>query len=162
MAMRYPHLRVWVLDDGRREWLADLCEKLGCGYIARAENKHAKAGNINHALSHLERLEPRAEFITVLDADFVPMPNFLDRAMALFRLPTVGLVQTPQNFINPDPVQVNLGAERLLPDEQRFFFDVVLPARDAWGTAFCCGTSAVIRLDPLLAIGGFPTDSVTE
>jgi len=162
MAMRYPHLRVWVLDDGRREWLAELCERLGCGYITRAENKHAKAGNINHALGHLERLEPRAEFITVLDADFVPMPNFLDRAVALFREPDVGLVQTPQNFINPDPVQVNLGAERLLPDEQRFFFDVVLPARDAWGTAFCCGTSAVIRLAPLLAIGGFPTDSVTE
>ena len=90
------------------------------------------------------------------------MPNFLDRAVALFREPDVGLVQTPQNFVNPDPVQVNLGAERLLPDEQRFFFDVVLPARDAWGTAFCCGTSAVIRLAPLLAIGGFPTNSVTE
>ncbi len=84
------------------------------------------------------------------------------RAASLFRDPRIGLVQTPQNFINPDPVQINLGAEKLLPDEQRFFFDVIMPARDAWGTAFCCGTSAVMRLQPLLAIGGFPTDFVTE
>ncbi len=163
MSMRYPEpARLRCSMTAGASGCADLCERLGCGYIARAENKHAKAGNINNALGHLAKLQPRAEFITVLDADFVPMPNFLERAVALFKKPSVGLVQTPQNFINPDPVQVNLGAERLLPDEQRFFFDVVLPARDAWGTAFCCGTSAVIRLDPLLAIGGFPTDSVTE
>jgi cellulose synthase (UDP-forming) len=162
MAMTYPNARVWVLDDGRREWLARLCRRLGCGYIARPTNEHAKAGNVNHALAHLAGLARRADFIAVLDADFVPMPNFLGRAMTLFRKSDVGVVQTPQYFVNPDPIQINLGAERLLPDEQRFFFDVVLPSRDAWGTAFCCGTSAVIRLAPLLAIGGVPTDSVTE
>ena len=31
------------------------------------------------------------------------------------------------------------------PFEQRYFFDVVMAAKDAWGTAFCCGTSSVIR-----------------
>src|SRR5262249_53522712 len=47
-------------------------------------------------------------------------------------------------------------------DEQRYFFDVIMPSKDAWGTAFCCGTSSVIRLSVLIGIGGFPTDSVTE
>jgi hypothetical protein len=48
------------------------------------------------------------------------------------------------------------------PDEQRFFFDHVMPSKDAWGAAFCCGTSSVIRMPALEEIGGFPTDSVTE
>src|SRR5262249_41655522 len=48
------------------------------------------------------------------------------------------------------------------PDEQRYFFDVVMPSKDAWGAAFCCGTSAVIRFSALRQIGGFPTGAVTE
>ena len=51
---------------------------------------------------------------------------------------------------------------RVWPDEQRYFFDVVMASKDAWGAAFCCGTSSVIRFPALQRIGGFPTDSVTE
>jgi cellulose synthase (UDP-forming) len=72
------------------------------------------------------------------------------------------VVQTPQHFINPDPIQSNLAATDVWPDEQRFFFDILMPAKDAWGVAFCCGTSSVIRFSKLMEIGGFPTDSVTE
>lgn len=160
--LNHPNYRVWVLDDGKREWLRDLTEKLGCLYLTRPDNSHAKAGNINHALSHVAALPRPPDFISILDADFVPLPDFLSRALCLFRDPGVGLVQTPQHFINPDPIQVNLAAGHVWPDEQRFFFDVVLASKDAWGAAFCCGTSSVIRFAPLMAIGGFPTDSVTE
>lgn len=161
-AMNYPNFRVWVLDDGRREWLRDLAQALGAGYITRPDNDHAKAGNINHALARLAELPDPPDFVSVLDADFVPKPHFLTRAVSLFRDPTIGIVQTPQHFINADPIQSNLMASRVWPDEQRFFFDMVLTSRDAWGAAFCCGTSSVIRFDKLRAIGGFPTDSVTE
>jgi cellulose synthase (UDP-forming) len=30
MGMTYPNFRLWVLDDGRRGWLADLCAQRGC------------------------------------------------------------------------------------------------------------------------------------
>ncbi|WP_342360339.1 glycosyltransferase [Terrarubrum flagellatum] len=160
--MDYPNYRVWVLDDGKRPWLQELCGKLGCGYITRPDNRHAKAGNINHALARLAELPEPPEFVSILDADFVPRPNFLRRAMSLFHDPTIGVVQTPQHFINPDPIQTNLLATQVWPDDQRFFFDIVMPARDAWGAAFCCGTSSIIRFKPLVAIKGFPTDSVTE
>ena len=73
------------------------------------------------------------------------MPNFLDRTLPLFRDRDVGIVQTPQHFINPDPLQNNLAATRVWPDEQRYFFDVVMASKGAWGAAFCCGTSSVIR-----------------
>ncbi|WP_236024641.1 glycosyltransferase [Arenibaculum pallidiluteum] len=158
----HPRLRVWVLDDGRRDWLRDLCAEKGVSYLRRTDNAHAKAGNINNALRHLATLEPLPDFLVVLDADFVPHSNFARRALALFHDPHVGLVQTPQHFFNPDPIQANLQIGRAFPDEQRFFFDHAMASRDAWGIAFCCGTSSAIRWNALQEIGGFPTDSVTE
>ncbi len=160
--MSYPNYRVWVLDDGRRAWLADLAAELGCQYLTRPDNAHAKAGNINHAIQHVSALDNPPDFISILDADFVPTPMFLSRALTLFREKDVGIVQTPQHFINPDPIQANLQASDAWPDEQRYFFDVLMPAKDAWGTAFCCGTSSVIRATALRKAGGFPTESVTE
>ena len=162
LAMDYPNFRVFMLDDSRRDWLKVLCARLGCRYVSRPDNRHAKAGNINHVLGLLAALPDPPEFVSILDADFVPTPRFLKRAMTLFRDPTIGVVQTPQHFVNPDPIQINLGATKFWPDEQRYFFDIVMPAKDAWSAAFCCGTSSVIRMRPLIAIGGFPTDSVTE
>lgn len=160
--MAYANYRVWVLDDGRRDWLKELAGEVGCRYLTRPDNTHAKAGNINHALQHVAGLSDPPEFVSILDADFVPMPQFLTRAICLFRDHGVGLVQTPQHFVNADPIQTNLAASKVWPDEQRFFFDILMPAKDAWGTAFCCGTSAVIRFSSLMKIGGIPTDSVTE
>ena len=162
LSMDYPNYRVWILDDSRRDWLKALCARLGCNYLTRPTNEHAKAGNINHALAHVAQLDEVPDFISILDADFVPTTSFLWRAMALFREPDVAVVQTPQHFTNPDPIQANLLIADAWPDEQRFFFDVVMPSKDAWGTAFCCGTSSVIRYSALKQIGGFPTTSVTE
>lgn len=162
LGLDYSNFRLWVCDDGRRPWLKQLCADHGCGYITRPNNAHAKAGNINNALHHLAKLPQRPDFISILDADFVPKPQFLSRAIALTRSPDIGVVQTPQHFFNPDPIQANLAMTRVWPDEQRFFFDVVMPSKDAWDGAFCCGTSSVLRFEPLMRIGGFPTDSVTE
>src|SRR3984957_13038621 len=162
LGMDYPKFRVWMLDDSRRAWVKTLCAELGCRYLSRSDNVYAKAGNINHALKHIAELPNPPEFVSILDADFVPTPQFLKRAMLLFRDPGIGVVQTPQHFVNPDPIQINLGATKFCPDEQRFFFDIVLPAKDAWSAAFCCGTSSIVRMAPLMEIGGFPTDSVTE
>ncbi len=161
-AMTYPNYRVWICDDARRDWLRDLCGRLNCGYLRRADNTHAKAGNINAAIAHVMSLPDKPEFISILDADFVPFPQFLTRTVSLMRDPTVGVVQTPQHFRNPDPIQTNLSLERVWPDEQRFFFDILQAGMDAWNVPFCCGTSSVIRLEPLRRMGGFPTDSVTE
>jgi len=162
LGIDYPRYRLWVCDDGRRPWLKALCERHSCGYLTRPDNRQAKAGNINNALKHLATLREQPEFVSILDADFVAKSQFLTRAVSLMREPDVGVVQTPQHFFNPDPIQTNLNLARVWPDEQRFFFDVVMPSKDAWDGAFCCGTSSVLRFAPLVRIGGFPTDSVTE
>ncbi|MCP1170011.1 glycosyltransferase [Limimaricola litoreus] len=162
LSVDWPNAEVMVLDDGKRDWLATFCAQHGVRHITRPDNAHAKAGNINHALDLLDAEGNAPDFVAILDADFVPHRNFLTRCVALFHDESVGLVQTPQHFFNADPIQHNLGLAHSYPDEQRFFFDHIQPARDGWGIAICCGTSSVMRWSALRGIGGFPTDSVTE
>ena len=162
LASEYANREIYVLDDGRREWLGERCRGMGVTHVTRPDNKDSKAGNINHALAMLRARGEIPDYVAVLDADFVPHRDFLTRGLALFADPKVGLVQTPQHFFNPDPIQHNLGISRSYPDEQRFFFDYMQPSRDAWGIAVCCGTSSIVRWQALEDIGDFPTSSVTE
>jgi cellulose synthase (UDP-forming) len=158
----HPDLRVWVLDDGARPWVRELAESMGAYYRYRVKGQHAKAGNINNGLREALATGRQPDFILMLDADFVAFRNILKRTLPLFDERDVGIVQTPQHFFNPDPIQVNLFCASFFPDEQRFFFNHLQPAKDAWGAAFCCGTSAVVRVAALIACGGVPTATVTE
>lgn len=151
-------LHVYVLDDGRRDWLRDLCARTGAIHMTRADNAHAKAGNINAAIKRTH-----SPFFLVLDADFVPQQSFLYRAIGFFDDPAIGIVQIPHNFFNGDPMQSNLELRRSLPDDQRLFFDAIMPGRDGWDCAFCCGSNALTRRSAIMAVGGgLPTGSITE
>jgi cellulose synthase (UDP-forming) len=158
LCLDYANFSVWVLDGGRRPWLKDFCEEKGVGYITRPDNSHAKAGAINHALTNTD-----AEFVLVLDADFIVQRNFLMRTMGFFRDPKIGIVQVPHTFYNHDPMQTNLALRKTIPDDQRFFFESIMPSRDAWDAAFCCGSNSVTRRAALRSIGdALPTQSITE
>jgi cellulose synthase (UDP-forming) len=159
LALDYPKdkLKVYVLDDMRRDWLQAYCEKKGAIHVTRNDNAHAKAGNMNNGLK-----VSSGDFVAIFDADFVPYRHFLRRTLPLFTDPGIGIVQTPQHFFNVDPVQSNLGLENIWPDEQRLFFDEMAPSRDAWDVSFCCGSCSVARREALDKIGGFPTESITE
>jgi cellulose synthase (UDP-forming) len=160
-ALDYPNFNVWVLDDTRRNWLRDKCETLGVRYLRRADNTGAKAGNMNNALD-VSKGETNAPFIMVLDADFVPKKQFLRRIVGFFDDPKVALVQTPQFFFNPNMLQHNFMLSESWVDEQRFFFDTLQPAKDAWDVSYCCGTSFVARRAAIEDIGGYPTETITE
>ena len=158
LCLDYPNARIWVLDDGRRPWLKAFCEGKGIGYLTRPDNTHAKAGNLNHALTKTD-----GEFVAVFDADFVPQRNFLMRTMGFFADPRIGIVQVPHVFYNHDPMQANLALRKSMPDDQRFFFEAVMPSRDAWDVAFCCGSNSVTRRAALRCIGdALPITSITE
>jgi cellulose synthase (UDP-forming) len=157
LALDYPKFTVHVLDDGNREWVRELCERVGAHYIARPDNSDRKAGNHNYALACTD-----APFIAAMDADFVPYRNFLWRTLGFFTEPEVGVVQTPQGFFNVDHFQNNLLLQKAMPDEQRFFFSHIMPCRDAWGVAFYCGSAAVLRREAVEAIGGIVCGHATE
>jgi cellulose synthase (UDP-forming) len=110
LALDYPRdkLKVYVLDDKRRDWLRAFCEEKGAIHVTRPDNLHAKAGNMNNGLK-----VSSGDFIAVFDADFVPYRAFLRRTVPFFQDPSIGIVQTPQHFFNKDPVQSNLSLERV-------------------------------------------------
>src|SRR5579864_8019471 len=90
MAMDYPHT-TWLLDDGRRPAMQVLASELGCRYLTRPDNLHAKAGDLNHALEHSQ-----GELIAVFDADHAPRRDFLRKTLGYFEDTGVAFVQTPQ------------------------------------------------------------------
>ena len=162
LSLDYPCATVWVLDDTRRDWLRAYCERVGARHLTRPDNKDAKAGNLNNALAATSRLS-NAPIILVLDADFAPRGDFLKRTVGLLMSePDAAVLQTPQFYYNADPIQHNLLATQSWVDDQRFFFDIFQPAKDAWGCAFCVGTSFLVRRDRLQEIGGFPHAAISE
>lgn len=156
-ALEYSPKMIYLLDDTQRPDIKALAEALGCEYLTRPDNRHAKAGNLNHALT-----QTQGELIVVFDADFVPTKNFLTRTVGFFQEAQVALVQTPQSFYNPDPIARNLGLEQILTPEEEVFYRQIQPIRDGAGGVVCSGTSFVVRRSALVEAGGFVTESLSE
>ncbi|WP_084541177.1 glycosyltransferase [Nocardioides alkalitolerans] len=145
VAIRYPH-QTWILDDGNRPEMRDAAAELGIGWITRSPDwagmpRHAKAGNLNNALQATD-----GEFLLILDADQIPSPDILDRTLGYFDDENVGLVQTPQYFVNV-PESDPLGSQAPL------FYGPIQQGKDGWNAAFFCGSNAVIRREALMQIG---------
>ncbi len=159
-----PAHETWVLDDGGRPFVADLASRLGARYLTREERVDAKAGNLNHALSHIS-----ADFVAVLDADHVARPGFLAETLGYFADPKVAIVQTPQDFYNVESFEHDRNRSWLWPrarrvpfNEQRLFYRALQPGKNRWNAAFWCGTGAVIRVAALRDVGGVATETLTE
>jgi cellulose synthase (UDP-forming) len=177
--MDYPADRftVWLLDDGgtdqkcesddaatavtaqkRRRELQRLCADLDVNYLTRARNVHAKAGNLNNGLEH-----SNGELVAVFDADHAPARDFLKETVGFFEGdPKLFLVQTPHFFINPDPLERNLGTFERMPSENEMFYGIIQRGLDKWNASFFCGSAAVLRRRALEATKGFSGISITE
>ena len=154
----WENLTINVLDDGRRSEVEQLAQSLGLRYFARSSNEGAKAGNMNHALPHLD-----GEFVAILDADFMAFRHFIKSAMPVFDDKKIACVQFPQTFYNPDPTQQNSNLFRNLKDEQWLWYHEVLPARDRVNLATSCGSCSIVRRSALKLLGDrFPEDTITE
>jgi cellulose synthase (UDP-forming) len=158
VAIEYPNKTVYLLDDGKRDSMAQLAQHLGVQYIARSNNTHAKAGNLNNALK-----ETYGDLVLVLDADHVPSKDTLKELGGFFQNnPQLAFIQTPQHFFSLDPFQRNLVLDDVIQNEQDFFFQVIQPGNDYWGATFFAGTGAVFRRAALETVGGFATQTITE
>src|SRR5438105_243904 len=151
-------LRVHLLDDGRRAPFRAFAAEAGIGYIVRPDNRHAQAGNLDHAV-----LRRGGEFVAIFDCDHVPARSFLQVAMGwLVRDPGLALVQTPHHFYSPDPYSRNLRTAPSVPAESELFYGVIQRGLDTWNASFFCGSCAVLRRSALAEVGGIATDTVTE
>ena len=156
----YPadKLHVYVLDDGRRDEFRRFCEEAEIGYITRTDNKHAKAGNINHALKVLD-----SPYVAIFDCDHVPTRSFLQVTLGWFLKDTkLGMLQTPHYFYSPDPFERNLHQFMVIPNEGELFYGVLQDGNDLWNATFFCGSCALLRRTAIQEIGGIAVETVTE
>ena len=177
--MHYPDpskVHIYVLDDGNRPKMADLCNQLKVGYLTREENTHAKAGNINNALR-----QTHSPYVVTFDADMIPRSQFLMETIPYFienerirtqelsealdasrQTPPLGFLQVPQAFYNVDCFQYRLFAEQLVPNEQNYFHREVQLGKNSSNSVIYSGSNTVINRAALEEIGGFVTGIITE
>lgn len=171
--MDYPDkskVHIYICDDGKRAEVRQLAEQMHVNYLDREDNKGAKAGNLNHALSVTS-----SPLIATFDADMIPRHEFLLDTVAYFvdqeiknreleekdRI-KIGFIQTPQSFYNPDLFQFNLFSESRIPNEQDYFYKDVQVARNKSNCVIYGGSNTVISREALNDVGGFFTKSITE
>ena len=159
-ALRYPaeHREIQLLDDSRSEaWreLALVAQRHGVVVLHRDDRAGFKAGALAHGLRH-----STAELVAIFDADFVPPPEFLERAVSVLAAePSVGLVQARWGHLNRDASWLTR-AQALLLDAH---FTVEHAARAAQGHAFNFnGTAGVWRRQAIDDAGGWSADTLTE
>lgn len=151
-------ISIYVLDDGRREEFRVFCNAVGVTYITRADNQHAKAGNINAALKLT-----KGEYIAIFDCDHIPTRSFLQISMGWFgRDAKLALVQLPYYFFSADPFEKNLDTFGTVPNEGELFYGLIQDGNDLWNATFFCGSSAVLRRTACEEIGGIAVETVTE
>lgn len=161
----YPDMskvHIFIADDTNRPEIKKLAEEFSVGYFGLENNKHAKSGNLNNALS-----QTNSPLIATFDADMIPYQEFLMETVPYFLADRkdekpIGLIQTPQSFYNPDIFQFHFFSEDKLPNEQDFFSNSVNVLNNTRGAAVYTGSNTLIRRKAIEEAGGFPTDTITE
>ena len=167
--MDYPvnRFRVLVLDDGQSSELQHKIQEMQkiwghlryhCrGKSATGGKVFNKAGNLNYALFDIqEAMKNPPEFIAILDADFIPSPEYLRATLPhLLRHTKLAIAGACQDFYN---LPINDPLAQSLDNWQRR----LVPYLNQLGSCFHAHSGAVIRRDILIQHQGFPTISFSE
>ena len=163
-ALDYPRerLEVQVLDDSTddtRELIANEVAVLaGTGldirHLHRTDRTGFKAGALEEGMK-----QARGEYIFILDADFLPKPDILQKTVHFFTDPQVGMIQTRWGHLNR--------TYSLLTRVQAMFLDGHLlleqTARSRSGRFFNFnGTAGIWRRTCIEEAGGWQHDTLTE
>ncbi len=163
-ALDWPRdrLEIQVLDDSTddtRERCAAACarwraEGVDLVHLHRVDRTGWKAGALEAG-----RAVARGELLLVLDADFVPPPDFLRRTAGHFADPRVGLVQARWGHLNREQSLLTRLQAMLLDGH----FAVEQAGRAAAGACFNFnGTAGLWRASAIADAGGWHHDTLTE
>ena len=159
--MRYPdpgRVHVYLCDDGGRDSMRELAEKMGVSYLAREDHSDAKAGNFNHAF-----VKSRSPLIAIFDSDMMPKADFLMKTVPYFAADEkVGFVQTPQHFYRKDIFQRAMAPRELPHNEQDYFYQVIQETKNSSNSVVLAGSNTVLRRSAVQEIGGLVTGTLTE
>lgn len=162
--LRWPadRLEIQVLDDSTDDTsdicarkVAELCAAgLDVKHLRRATRAGFKAGALEHGLA-----TSRGELLLVLDADFVPGPDLLERAVDRFTDEGVAMVQLRWAHLNRG-YSLFTETQALLLDAH---FVVEHGARFRAGRFFnFSGTAGLWRKSAIVDAGGWQHDTLTE
>ncbi len=162
--IRYPRdrFRVQVLDDSTDETTRiayrTVAELRARGVPVEFRHRDARRGYKAGALQ--QGLDATSDdLVAIFDADFVPPPDFLERTVAHFRDPAVGMVQTRWGYLNRD-YSLLTRVQALLLDGH---FMLEHTARSFSGRYFNFnGTGGVFRRAAVVDAGGWEGDPLTE
>jgi cellulose synthase/poly-beta-1,6-N-acetylglucosamine synthase-like glycosyltransferase len=155
-------LEIQVLDDSTDETVeivgslvAQLRDQgVNIVHLHRTDRRGFKSGALAAGLE-----QARGEFLAIFDADFLPPPDFLKRALPFFQEPRVGFVQTRWGHLNRDYSFLTL-LQSLAIDAH---FMVEQFARSQAGFWFNFnGTAGIWRRAAIEAAGGWRNDTLTE
>lgn len=160
----YPRdrLQIQVLDDSTDDTTSVAAEEverlrakgIDITLIHRVNREGFKAGALAEGMQQV-----RGEFVFILDADFVPPRDILQKCIHHFTDPKIGMVQVRWGHINRD--------QSLLTRLQAMFLDGHLlleqTARDRSGRFFNFnGTAGIWRRSCIEQAGGWHHDTLTE
>lgn len=161
-ALQYPHFEIIVLDNNTTDlniWkpIEDHCLQLGkrFRFYHIDSLKGAKAGALNACL---RLTSPEMELISVIDADYVVQPDFLDKLVGFFDDPKVGFVQSCQDYRD---WKYN-AYQTACYFEYDPHFKLELSGQNEWDMAYTIGTTCLIRRKALEEIGGWAEWCLTE
>jgi cellulose synthase/poly-beta-1,6-N-acetylglucosamine synthase-like glycosyltransferase len=160
----YPkdRFQIQVLDDSTDETKDVIAAKveevakrgINIQHVHRTDRTGYKAGALDDAMDQVQ-----GDFIAIFDADFVPEPDFLQKAMPYFSSDDVGVVQTRWGHLNK--------SYSLLTELQAFglngHFAIEQGGRNASGHFINFnGTGGVWRKKCIEDAGGWEHDTLTE
>ncbi len=163
-ALEWPRdrLEVQVLDDSTDDTRARCADAVATARAGGVEAVHVhRVARTGWKAGALEagRAVARGELICVLDADFVPPPDFLRRTVAHFADPAVGMVQARWGHLNRDRSLLTR-LQALLLDGH---FAVEQAGRAHAGACFNFnGTAGLWRATAIADAGGWHADTLTE
>lgn len=163
-AMDYPKdsYEIQLLDDSTDETVEVAAQKIAAlqarginaQHIRRPVKEGFKAGALAYGLEIAQ-----GDFVSIFDADFVPNPDYLRRAMAHFTDPGIGVVQARWEHLNQH--------YSMFTEAQAFHLDAHFTveqfSRDVGGFYINFnGTAGVWRKACIYDAGGWHADTLTE
>ncbi len=160
--LNYPRFEVIVVDNNTNDpavWrpVQAHCAKLGANFrFFHVDTLTGyKAGALNYAL---DRADPAAEIIGVIDSDYVVDPNWLRDLVPQFQHAGVAIVQAPQDYRD----SANNAFKAMCYAEYRGFFYIGMITRNERNAIIQHGTMTLVRHSVLKEVQGWGEWCITE
>ncbi|NLO17351.1 MAG: glycosyltransferase [Arcobacter butzleri] len=159
--LNYPNYEVLVIinntpDEYYKKPIKELCDSLGDSFkYLDITCSGFKAGALNEALNYIDK---STEIIAVIDADYKVKPSWLVDLVPLFDDKKVAIVQAPQDHRDGDESIL----KQAMNAEYAGFFDIGMIDRNEENAIVVHGTMVLVRLQAMLEVGGWGTDTIVE